>query len=195
MYEVIGHPSSRAFRVLWMLEEMGEAYTNIPAKPHSPEALDCNPSGKVPALRIDGQVITDSTAIMTYLADKHGQLTYPAGTIERARQDAATHQIIDELDAVLWMATRHKIIHPENRRVPAVIDSLKWEYERNIGHIADRFVGPFVMGDKMTIADIILTNCLNWAFAAKFPAAPEKLTAYAKAMRSRDAYKRATGKP
>ena len=193
MYEVIGHPTSRAFRVLWLLEEMGEPYTLIPAKPHSPEALACNPSGKVPALRVDGQVITDSTAIMTYLADKHGKLTSPAGTLDRARQDAATHQIIDELDAVLWTATRHKIIHPETRRVPAVIDSLKWEYERNIAHIADRFVGPFVMGDEMTIADIILTNCLNWAFAAKFPAAPEKLTAYAKAMRSRDAYRRAAG--
>jgi len=106
MYEVIGTRASRAFRVLWMLEELGQTYSHVPAAPRSNEARAANPSGKVPALRVGETAITDSTAIMTYLGDAHGGLTHPAGTLGRARQDALTHQILDEIDAVLWMAAR-----------------------------------------------------------------------------------------
>ena len=112
MYEVIGTRASRSLRVLWMLEEIGQPYTHLPAGPRSDEALAANPSGKVPSLRVEGDVITDSVAIMTYLGDHHGALTYPAGTILRARQDALTFQIIDDVDALLWTAARHGFILP-----------------------------------------------------------------------------------
>ena len=190
MYKVYGSVASRAFRVLWALEEMGVAYEHHDAKPQSEAARALNPSGKVPIL-VDGDaVLTDSTAILTYLADKHGQLTYPAGTVDRAHQDALTHTILDEFDAVLWTAARHSFILPEDRRVPQVSDSLKWEFARNLDRLADRFVGPFLQGDQMTIADIICVHCLNWAFGAKFPVENERLIAYSKKMRARDAFKR-----
>jgi len=190
MYKVYGSVVSRAFRVLWALEEMGVAYEHHDAKPQSEAARALNPSGKVPIL-VDGDaVLTDSTAILTYLADKHGQLTYPAGTVDRAHQDALTHTILDEFDAVLWTAARHSFILPEDRRVPQVSDSLKWEFARNLDRLADRFVGPFLQGDQMTIADIICVHCLNWAFGAKFPVENERLIAYSKQMRARDAFKR-----
>ncbi len=191
MYKVYGKVFSRAMRVLWMLEEIGEPYEFIDAAPRSDVVLALNPSGKVPVFQIDGATLTDSTAIMTYLADKHGKLTYPAGTLERARQDALTHCVLDEIDAVLWTAARHSFILPEERRVPEVKDSLIWEFTQNLERLEDRFTGPFLMGDKMTIADIILVHCLNWAFSAKFPIESEKLLAYAKQMRGRDAFKRA----
>lgn len=194
MYEVIGSETTRAFRVLWVLEELGQDYTHLPEKPRSDLVCELNPSGKVPAFREDGRVLLDSTAIITYLADKHGGLTYPAGSWERAQQDALTHQILDEMDAVLWTAARHSFILPKEQRVPDVKESLKWEYATNLKRIADRFEGPFVMGDKMTVPDIILTHCLNWAFAAKFPCDEDKLSLYSKAMRGRDAYHRAVGK-
>jgi len=54
MYEVIGSSASRTFRVLWMLEELGIAYTHVPAMPQSPEARAANPSGKVPVFRDHG---------------------------------------------------------------------------------------------------------------------------------------------
>ena len=53
MYTVVGAVKSRAFRVMWMLEELGEDYTVIPAGPRSDEAKKYNPLGKVPAL-VDG---------------------------------------------------------------------------------------------------------------------------------------------
>ena len=128
MYEVIGMRASRAMRVLWMLEEAGLPYRHIPAKPRDADAAAANPSGKIPALRDGDAVITDSVAIMTYLADKHGVLTAPAGTIARARQDAMTLQIIDDVDACLWAAARHSFILPEEHRVPGLKDAMKWEY-------------------------------------------------------------------
>ena len=47
MYEVIGGTQSRAFRVMWMLEELDQPYTHTAVKPHSAEALAANPSGKL----------------------------------------------------------------------------------------------------------------------------------------------------
>ena len=85
MYTVIGTTKSRALRVLWMLEELEQPYDHIPAGPRSDEARRHSPSGKVPALLVDGEAITDSVAIMTFLADRHAALTFPAGTVERAR--------------------------------------------------------------------------------------------------------------
>lgn len=190
MYKVYGSVTSRAFRVLWMLEEIGQPYDFVKAGPHSADVLALNPSGKVPVLMDGDAVLTDSTAILTYLADRHHQLTHPAGSIERAHQDALTQCILDEIDAVLWMAARHSFILPEEHRVPAVKDSLKWELSRNLERLAARFQGPFAMGATMTIADILLTHCLNWASNAKFTIESETLLAYAREMREREAFKR-----
>ena len=191
MYEVIGGVQSRAFRVMWMLEELGQGFLHTPEKPHSGLVSALNPSGKVPVLKDGDNVLIDSTAIITYLADKHGALTYACGTIERARQDGLTHQILDELDAVLWVATRHGFILPEEQRVPEIKASARWEFERNVARISDRLQEPFLMGGMMTVPDIILTHCLNWAYAAKFTYDQKNLLAYAKRMRGRDAFKRA----
>jgi len=190
MYKVYGKVTSRAFRVLWMLEEIGEPYEFIDAGPRSDTVRALNPSGKIPVLQDGDAILTDSVAIMTYLADKHGKLTCPAGTIERAQQDALTHCILDELDALLWTAGRHSFALPEDKRVPEIKDSLKWEFDRNLTRLADRLKGPFLMGDRITLTDILLQHCLNWAFGSKFPVANEKFLAYGKAMRGRDAFKR-----
>ena len=190
MYKVIGKTQTRTFRVLWLLEEIGQPYEQVQALPRSPEIMALNPSGKVPVLVDDGETLLDSTAIMTYLADKHGQMTFAAGTIARAHQDALTHAILDELDSVLWTAARHSFSLPEDKRVPEVKPSLKWEFGNNLDRLADRLQGPFLMGDTMTIADIICTHCLNWAYGAKFPVTNEKMLAYGKEMRARAAYLR-----
>ncbi|MGR3761458.1 glutathione S-transferase family protein [Roseobacteraceae bacterium NS-SX3] len=190
MYTVIGKPLTRTFRVLWALEELGQPYELNPHPPHTPEVLALNASGKVPVFQEDGETITDSTAIITYLADKHGQLTAQAGTLARARQDAVTHQILDELDAVLWTAARHSFILPEEQRVSAVKESLKWEFGRNLERLEKTLTGDYLMGDDFTIADIICVHCLNWAYSAKFPAGGEALLAYGKRVRARPAFQK-----
>lgn len=192
MYTLIGNTFSRAFRVRWALEELGVPYERIDALPRSPEIMDINPSGKVPALIDDGAVLTDSTAIMTYLADKHDALTFKAGSLGRARQDGFTHLILDEFDACLWTASRHSFILPKEHRVADIKPSLKWEFARSEAALVKQMGdGPYLMGDKLTIADIILAHCLGWAITAKFGISEPRLSDYLNEIKQRPAYKAA----
>lgn len=187
-YTVIGAASTRALRPMWMLEELGLPYEHTSTKPHAEAVTRHYPRGKVPVLLVGDQPITDSTAIIQYLADAHGAHTYAAGTLERARQDAMTHCLLDEFDAVLWAAARHSFILPEERRVAGVKESLKWEFERNQANFVKRMgEGPFVMGERFTVPDIILSHCLMWAKSAKFDITEPALEAYQARIRSRPA--------
>ncbi len=192
MYTVIGQPKVRTLRVLWTLEELGQPYDLISAAPGSDLAKTHTGTGKVPALVENGATFTDSIAIMTYLADKHGALTHPAGTKDRMVQDGHMGFLLEEFDAVLWSASKHSFVYPEPLRVPAAKDSLKWEFTRSLARLEDRLGDqPFLMGDTMTIADIVAVHCLNWAFVAKFPPASDGLKAYSKRLRHRPAYRAA----
>jgi glutathione S-transferase len=189
MYQVVGNVRTRTFRVLWAMHEMGLEFEHIDAPAQSPEVQAVNPSGKVPALIVDGTTIIDSTAILTYLADKHGQLTYPAGTIERAQQDSLTHFILDEFDAALWTAARNTFVLPADKRVPEIKDTLRWEFARSIKLIEGRMSdGPNLMGDKFTIPDIILTQIGGWARVSKFDVPDGKLKDYFRRQIKRPAY-------
>ncbi|MEL6914827.1 MAG: glutathione S-transferase family protein [Pseudomonadota bacterium] len=190
-YELHGTGRSRAFRVLWMLEELGVDYVHHLTGPRTPEITALNPLGKLPVLVVDGQPLTDSTAILTYLADKHGALTFPAGSLARARQDGHTQFLLDEVETLLWTVARHSFGLPEALRVPAIKDSAREEFHTAAERLANRIEGPFLMGETMTIADIIAVHCLGWAIAAKFPMERQDLKDYARPLRARDAYKRA----
>lgn len=192
-YQVIGSTKSRTLRVLWMLEEIGAPYTHVAAPPRSDEVRRFNPTGKVPVLVAEGVPISDSVAIMTFLGDRHEALTHSPGTIERARQDSLTQAIMDEFDAPLWVAARHSFILPEEIRVPQIKDSLKWEFERAQEQFLPRMAedGPFLMGEEMTIPDILLAHCMGWAVAAKFPVS-EPFRDHARRMRDRAAFARAS---
>lgn len=190
MYKVIGKRASRGFRVLWALEEMGVPYEHVACGPRSDEAFRYNALGKIPALVGGDDVLTDSVAIMTYLADKHGQLTAPAGTIARGQQDAMMMWLIDEMDAVLWSYAKHAFVFPEEARVPEIKDSLKAEFERSAAKLSERLEGPFLMGNDLTIVDIMAVHCLNWSVGAKFPRVDDKLGAWAKGLRDRAAFQK-----
>ena len=192
MYKVLGTANTRAFRVMWMLEELDQPYDHVPAAPQSDGVVAFNPSGKVPVLIEDGTPITDSTAIIQYLADRHGALTHKAGTIERARQDSLTQFLLDEFDAVLWTAARHTFVLPEELRVSAIKDTLRWEFQRSQQILKQRVGnGPYLMGEVMTVPDIILTHCLGWAQAARFPLMDCWDQNYLLKLRARPAYLRA----
>lgn len=192
MYTVIGTTGSRALRVLWLLEELGEPYEHVKAEPRSEGVVAFNPAGKVPVLIVDGTPVTDSTAILQFLADRHGRFTHAAGSLERARQDSLTQFLLDEFDAALWMAARHSFILPEELRMAGIKNTLRWEFEHSQRTLVARMgEGDFVMGEVMTVPDIILTHCLTWALAAKFPIVEHRLSDYLARMRARPAYLRA----
>ena len=194
MYQVIGNIRSRTLRVLWVLEELGLDYEHQPAAPRSDTVRALNPAGKVPVLIDNGTPISDSTAIIQYLADKHGKLTHPAGTLDRARQDSLTQFLLDEFDSILWTASRHSYILPEALRVSGIQDTLKWEFERSQKTLVARMAnGSFLMGEVMTIPDIILAHCGGWAITAKFPIVEPELRDYLTRLRSRPAFQRVLG--
>jgi len=194
-YTVIGTIKSRALRVLWTLEELGLDYDHIDAAPRSGAVTSVSPAGKVPVLVVDGVPITDSVAIMTFLADRHAALTFAPGTLDRARQDSLTNLILDEFDAILWMAAKHSFILPEELRLPAIKESLQWEFSRAQASLVARMAedGPFLMGETMTIADILLAHCGGWAITAKFPITEPRLREHIAMMRDRPAFHRAMG--
>jgi len=191
MYKIIGFPQTRAMRVIWLLEELGEPYVIDPAMPQSDAIKAVNPSGKVPALADGDLVVTDSVAICTYLADKHGKCTFPAGTPDRARQDSFTQFCVDELEGPLWTAAKNTFVLPEDVRVPAIKDTCRFEFARALKALEGRLgEGPYVMGEKFTIADILIGHCASWAVVAKFDLPSDgPLYDYFKRLRSRDGYK------
>ena len=170
MYRVIGSPGTRTLRILWLLEELGEDYTLDPAPPRSDAVRALDPAGKVPLLISEGVTLTESVAIMTYLADRHGGCTYPAGTLERARQDGFTQFCCDAVDGALWTAARHSFVLPEEHRIAAIKAVCRWEFGEAMKTLANRLgPGPYLMGETFTLPDILFGHCARWATAAKFP--------------------------
>ncbi|MDC1376281.1 glutathione S-transferase family protein [Amylibacter sp.] len=189
MYKVIGNTNTRTLRVLWAMNEIGLKYEHLKVGAQSAEAQLANVSGKVPSLEANGVNIADSTAIITYLADKYNQLTFPAGTIERAQQDSFTQFILDELDSILWTAARHSFVLPNEMRVSELKNTLHWEFARSLKVLESRMgAGPNVMGEKFTIPDIILTHIGGWARVAKFDIPDGKLRDYFRKQIKRPAY-------
>lgn len=193
MYTLIGTPKARPFRALWMMEELGVEYEVLPLSPTDKAAMaEYNPTGKVPALKDGDDIIIDSVAIMQYLADKHGGMTFQAGTIERAKQDSFTQFICDEIDGALWTAARNSFVNPEDKRSADIKPILMWEFERSIKALETRLGdNDFFMGDTCTLPDLLFTHCAGWARNAGFPFESEPLRALVKRCLDRDAYKRA----
>lgn len=195
MYKVIGNSKNRSMRVYWALEEMGLDYEMVLASPRSDEAREYNPTGKVPCLVVDGETILDSVAIIQYLADKHGKMTFPAGTIKRAQQDSFTQFCVDEIEGALWTAGKNSFIHPEEFRVPAIKPTTKYEFAKAMKSLEERLGdNEFVMGDTFTIPDLLMGHCANWARNAKFDIPGGVVGEYFDRLLARPAYERAKEK-
>ncbi|MEL6585964.1 MAG: glutathione S-transferase [Pseudomonadota bacterium] len=190
-YTLYGHVQSRAIRPLWLLEELGLPYSFVTAKPRSPEALAVHPSGKVPVLDMPEGRMTDSVAMMTLLTDREGRLTHPPGSYARGQQDALTQRINEQLDAVLWAYAKHSFVLPEDHRVPAVKDSLEWQFAQHAEGLAAALgAGSYLMGANPVVPDFLLAHCCSWAKGRGF-ALPDALRAHMTMMRARPAFRRA----
>src|SRR5258706_13161333 len=76
--KLYGFPPTRTIRALWMLRELDLDFEYVQVDPtkgehRRPEFLAVNPAGKVPVLVDDDFVLTESAAIVLYLAGKHPQ--------------------------------------------------------------------------------------------------------------------------
>lgn len=195
MYKLYGSPTSRAARVMWMLEEIGAPYEVIDAKPHCDAVLALNPSGKIPVLVDtdggDDQAIFDSTAILLYLSEKHRQLTIPPGAPGRARMLSLVSFAVDDIEQPLWTMVKHGFTLPEEVRAPdAVRPACHYEFARAMQALeAYLGAGPYLMGEEFTVPDIIVGHLGGWAKATRFPVPEGRITEYMTRVRSRPAWR------
>ena len=108
MIRLYGTPQTRAFRPLWMLEELGVPYELVrtdfaSGATRTPEFLKLNPNGHVPAL-VDGELtLFESMAINLYLAEQYGQGgLWPASAHDRARTLQWSFWAMTECEAYLF---------------------------------------------------------------------------------------------
>jgi len=177
--KLYGSGKSRSFRVLWALEEAGLAYDYIPVKfaskaqngTDSSAYRALNPQGKIPTLVDDGMVITESVAIMNYIArvSELDSLMPRADLKLLARYDEICSFIVTELEQPLWTNGKHRFALPPEQRREDVLPVTYWEFHKAQNALLHFFDGDgFVVGNEFTMADILLAHTITWAENFKF---------------------------
>src|SRR6187401_2326786 len=157
--------NTRDLRVLWALEEMGLPY-QIAGLDHPNQDLDSpayravNPFGQIPAIDDDGVVVTESGAILLYLARKHGKLMPRdlAGEAQVLRWSVAALNTIEVPVLTHWFVdiSGGKGTKPSD----ALKGWAKMRLEQLDGWLAKR---TFIATDEFTVADILMTHVLSAA--------------------------------
>ena len=171
------NPQSRAVIAKWMLDECGAQYEIVPIdfakRQHkTPEFLQINPAGKLPAL-VDGDTkVFEGAAICLYLADKFSEarLAPKIGAPERGRYLSLMGYSTSQLEPAMgdtllkaqWLPQRG---WPEFETVKDVIE----------GELGE---GPYLFGDWFTAADIMIGSMFIWKRIWGAPPDRPKLEAY-----------------
>ena len=161
---------TRSIRVRWTLQELGVEFESIPVnmiagEHRRPEFLKINPAGKLPVL-IDGEVVlTESVAIVLYLAEKYlDKGLVPTNLQQRAQLNRWLLFAATELEQPLWRIARHTTLYPEDRRLPGDVALAREDFEVMADVLEEHMNGrQFVVGDAATVADFVLAYTLDWA--------------------------------
>ncbi|MCB8889295.1 glutathione S-transferase family protein [Vreelandella malpeensis] len=175
MLTVYTFPHSRSLRATWTLEELGLEYrcehvALDKGEGRSPAHLARHPDGKLPVLEDGALVLFESVAICRYLAERYDDeaMLLSKDTAERAQVEQWLSFIVTELEQPLWNQAKHTFALPENKRIPAVIPTCAWEFERALKALERRYTGgEYLVGDAFSLADIFLTHTLQWAESMK----------------------------
>jgi glutathione S-transferase len=181
---------TRSIRVRWTLQELGVDFegvtVNLRAGEHrSPQYLAINPAGKLPAL-VDGDlVLTESAAIVWYLAEKYRKFL-PADVAGRAEVNRWLLFTVTELEQPLWRIAKHRNLYPEAQRLAADIPLASQDF-RTMADVAEKHIAgrKFVVGDEVTIADFVLAYTLDWANEVQLLDRCPQLVAYMERMYAR----------
>jgi glutathione S-transferase len=152
---------ARSFRPLWMLEEMGLPYTlhllPFPPRWAQPEYLATNPLGTIPYFTDGEAVLTESSGILAYLAERHGPTPLAVAPTE---PDYALYlNYLFQSDATFTfpqtLVLRYRVLEPPERRQPAVADAYaKWFLAR-MGWVESHLEGrEWLAAGRFTAADI-----------------------------------------
>ncbi len=128
-----------------------------------------NPSGLVPMLDDDGFRLTESGAIIRYLAGKVGSAAYPVDLKGRARVDEAMEWFYSNYYKDLAHGMVYPQLLPHHKRQTEEIQAGTIEWGKNkaenwLGILDKYLVGPsrnFLCGDKITLADYVGAEMLT----------------------------------
>jgi glutathione S-transferase len=160
---------TRSIRVRWTLQELGvdfEAVTvNLVAGEHRrPEFLKLNPAGKIPVLTDGDLVLTESVAIVLYLAEKYRDRGFlPTDQQERAELNRWLLFTATELEQPLWRIARHTALYPANERLPDDVVLASREFRQMAGIVENHMQHrQYLLGSHVTVADFVLAYTLDW---------------------------------
>ena len=165
--------SSASYRVRMALNLCGERFETVPvdllqAEQRGAANLARNPQGLVPTLEIDGQVLTQSLAIIEYLHETRGGLL-PADAPGRARVRALSHAVAMEIHPVCNLRVGRHVEAASG----GAITMQGWQ-QKFIGEglaalevmLDHPATGRFCHGDQVTMADLCLLpqvyNARRW---------------------------------
>lgn len=167
-----GVSTTRTLRPIWTAEELGLPYEVTPIGPRTgatqeSDYLQRNPKGKVPYMRDGDFGLSESVAICRYLVEKYGSadtLSPPASAEERAKSDEWCCFILGELDETsLYIIRRHEGLEHIYGAAPTAVASAREYCARQFEAAAELLAGPYVMGDRFGLPDILLMSCITWA--------------------------------
>nr|WP_294866223.1 glutathione S-transferase family protein [uncultured Pseudogulbenkiania sp.] len=163
------HPASTTSRIIMMFatEEaipLDYQLVDLMTGEHlKPEFQAINPSCLVPVLDDDGFVLTESGAIIRYLAGMTQSLAYPTDLKQRARVDEAMEWFYSNYYKDHGYGLVYPQLFPHHRRPTeeAHAGTIAWGKQRAqhwLGILDKDLIGPdrrFLCGDTITLADYV----------------------------------------
>lgn len=197
-----GAGTGRALRAHWALAELDLDYESRPIQPRTgetktPEYTALTARQKIPLLQDGDFTITESAAIVTYLSDTYASeknALVPSGTKERARCLEWCFFVISELDAAsLYVIRRHRYLDEIYGSAPEVCEQAAAYFGQQMRTVERQLAEnrPYLLGDRLTVADLLLSTCLTWATSYGVPV-DARAMAYTNRMTERAAYRRAS---
>jgi glutathione S-transferase len=182
---------TRSIRVRWTLQELAVDFEAIPVnmlagEHRSPAFLKINPAGKLPVL-VDDMVLTESIAIVLYLAEKYRDKgLIPLDLQQRAQLMRWLLFTTTELEQPLWRIARHTTLYPESKRLPGELALARDDFAEMANVLEEYMSGrQFVVGDRATVGDFVLAYTLDMAKTAKVLNGLPRLEAYMEQMYAR----------
>lgn len=168
MIRIHGVPASRTARCIWMLEELGLDYENVPThflgEAQKPEHLQLNPNGKIPVLDDGGTVVWESMAINIYLARKYGKGgLWPEPEADQAHTIQWSFWAMTEVEPPLMKLLLNRTFAPEDQRDEA--EALAGEEElRKPLAVLERTLRDrdYLLGAEFGTADLDVCSVLSW---------------------------------
>ena len=152
------------------LEEAGAQYETVKlnfsqGEQRKPEYLKVNPKGRVPALITDRGVLTETPAILVYIAQ-----SFPAAHLAPLDDPFALAQaqaFNSYLCSTVHVAHAHRVRGSRWADDPGAIDAMKLKVRQNMTDCfelieREMFVGPWVMGAAYSICDPYLFTLTGW---------------------------------